>query len=266
VSLVDDLQISPVLVTASPGTSGSLLKQDTLQIKERLNRKTTSTEIHWIYSHGFHIYAILHEEDTLDQMVDRVVGKLDEIVLAVKKGIRISALGEDRQILKDAFETVMEKPRGMPAQLQEIPKIQETRPGIQAHEIRQRPLILPENREEKAGGRASEPGRAGPEKAPERLVPHPGRRYEEIPPRPDVQPRTVSTESQKHEETTIVIESIRKLQKEILRDQGMFYVLPESLKKPKKNIEQVRIPKKADINKKLAEAKEELKDLDWLYE
>ncbi len=84
--------------------------------------------------------------------------------------------------------------------------------------------------------------------------------------RQNVLPRVVSNEMLKHEETTIVVESIKKLQKDILRDLDMFYVLPDSLKRSGQNIENVRIPGKADVNKKLAEVQEELNNLDWLYE
>jgi len=55
--------------------------------------------------------TIIHEEDTLDQMVDRIIGKLDEITLSIKSGIHISTYAEDRQILRDAFDAVIEKPR-----------------------------------------------------------------------------------------------------------------------------------------------------------
>jgi hypothetical protein len=88
----------------------------------------------------------------------------------------------------------------------------------------------------------------------------------EIPTRPNVQSRVLSKESLKREENEIVIESIRKLQKDILRDMDMFDILPDSLRKSGKNIENIRIPRKADVDKKLAEVKNELKDLDWLYE
>jgi translation initiation factor 2 beta subunit (eIF-2beta)/eIF-5 len=84
--------------------------------------------------------------------------------------------------------------------------------------------------------------------------------------RQNVQPHVVSNEILKHDETTIVVESIKKLQKDILRDLDMFYVLPDSFKRSRENIENIRIPDKSDINKKLAEVQEELKDLDWLYE
>ncbi len=101
-SLVDDLQIYPVHVTTKPDTKfpGTTLQRDTLLITERISTKTSTEEVQWIYSHDFHIFAFIHAEDTLAQMVDRILGILDEIVIAAKSGIRIHASAEDRQILR----------------------------------------------------------------------------------------------------------------------------------------------------------------------
>ena len=60
----------------------------------------------------------------------------------------------------------------------------------------------------------------------------------------------------------------RKLQKEILRDLNLFAITPGSFKQSGKNIENITIPKKADVDKILAELEkdEDWQDLDWLYE
>jgi hypothetical protein len=55
----------------------------------------------------------------------------------------------------------------------------------------------------------------------------------------------------------------RKLQKEILRDLDVFGITPDSFGKSKKNIENIQIPKKSDVDKKLDEIEED-KDIDWL--
>lgn len=67
-------------------------------------------------------------------------------------------------------------------------------------------------------------------------------------------------------ENRLQVESIRKLQKNILRDLTMYDVTSDSCRSSQKNIEHIRIPKNADVNKKLSEAEEELKDLNWLYD
>ena len=69
-----------------------------------------------------------------------------------------------------------------------------------------------------------------------------------------------------HPENKLVVDSIRKLQKDILRDLDMFGLTPETFKKSEKHIENIHIPKKADVTKKLASAQEEITDLDWLYD
>jgi len=112
-SLVDDLQVYPVLVTKKPDIKflKFLLKRGSSIITERLYKKERLTEIQWIYSHDFHLFAIIHSQDTLGQMVDRILIKLDEIATSIKKGSRISSHVEDTQKLKDEFDAILEKPR-----------------------------------------------------------------------------------------------------------------------------------------------------------
>ena len=114
-SMVDDLQIYPVHVTTKPGTKfpGTALQRDTLLITERIYKKTSTEEIQWIYSHDFHIFAFIHAEDTLAQMVDRILGTLDELVITAKSGILIHSSSRDREILTGhSFEEASNKPRG----------------------------------------------------------------------------------------------------------------------------------------------------------
>jgi hypothetical protein len=82
-----------------------------VDITERIHKTTITADIQWIYGHDFHIFAIVHAEDTLDQMVNRIIGKLDEIAGSIKSGVPVSSYTEDRQILKDAFDAIIEKPR-----------------------------------------------------------------------------------------------------------------------------------------------------------
>lgn len=116
VSLIDDLQLYPVLVIKKPDLTllGRRIRRGSLKITERIYKKTDSVEIQWIYSHDFHLFAILYTEDTLGQMVDRVLLKLDEIAVSIKKGSRVASHLEETQKLKDEFEVVLEKPRKEP--------------------------------------------------------------------------------------------------------------------------------------------------------
>jgi hypothetical protein len=84
--------------------------------------------------------------------------------------------------------------------------------------------------------------------------------------RPEVQPRILSKKNMSPVENKLEVASIRKLQKTILRDLNMFDLNPDSFKRTQRNIEHIQIPKKADVNKKLSEAEEEMMDLNWLYE
>jgi hypothetical protein len=116
VSLIDDLQLYPVQVTRKPDLTllGYRIRRGALKITERIYHKTDTAEIQWIYSHDFHLFSILYSEDTLGQMVDRVLLKLDEIAVSTKKGSRVSSHLEETQNLKDEFEIVLEKSRTAP--------------------------------------------------------------------------------------------------------------------------------------------------------
>ena len=144
VSLVDDLQIYPVLVLKKPDKTlrRFVLQRGTTHISERIYTKTSTTEVEWIYSHDFHLFAIIHTEDTLDQMVDRILGKLDEITISVQGGIHISSHAEDRQILKEAFDAVIiEKPHDAPVKPQEIAPQPDVQFSAELWEIPKRPDV-----------------------------------------------------------------------------------------------------------------------------
>ena len=111
VSLIDDLQIYPVHVARKPDLNfiGHRIRRGAITITERIYKKTDTAEIQWIYSHDFHLFPILHSEDTLARMVDRVLVKLDEIATSIKKGSRVSSHLENTQKLRDEFDIVQEK-------------------------------------------------------------------------------------------------------------------------------------------------------------
>ena len=327
-SLVDDLQIYPVHITTKPDTKypGTTLQRDTLLITERIYTKTSTEEVQWIYSHDFHIFAFIHAEDTLARMVDRILGILDEIVITAKSSILIHSSAGDRQILRGAFDEVMEKPHGTEVTTPEIPQHPEVQPVVQPRDKTRRPVILPGGQDEEITGvkegeiwvattampkRPAIQTRVEPKEIPGRTefqsgvlsqempghpVIQPGEEQKNIqkipdmqprvlpvdrqkspvrqtvvepitiPMRPEVQPRILSKKNMTPVENKIEVASIRKLQKNILRDLNMFDLNPDSFKRSQKIIDKIRIPKKADVNKKLSEAEEEMLDLNWLYE
>jgi hypothetical protein len=116
VSMVDDLEIYPVQAVKSPDTMFFTLRirRGARKIAARIHAKTANVDIQWIYTHDFHLFAILYAQDTLDQIVDRVLVKLDEIVMAIQQGSRVPSHVEDTAQLRDETETVMEKPRKAP--------------------------------------------------------------------------------------------------------------------------------------------------------
>jgi len=297
-SMVDDLQIYPVHVTTKPGTKfpGITLQRDTLLITERLYKKTSTEEIQWIYSHDFHIFAFIHAEDTLARMVDRILGILDEIVIAAKSGILIHSSTGDRQIERSPFDEVSKKLPETAVQTPEIPRREEVQPVVQPQAKTRRPVILPGVQDEEIPKETEgeiwisttaihkppviQPGaeQKNIQKIPDvqpRVLPvdrqeTPIRQtiaeQKTIPKRPEMQPRVQSKHYLSPVENKLEVASIRKLQKNILRDLNMFDLTPNSFRRSQKNIEHVRIPKKADVNKKLSEAEEEMLDLNWLYE
>ena len=121
-SLIDDLQIYPVRVTRKPGVTflGHTLIRGALVIKNRLYQKTDTAEIQWIYTHDFHLFAFLYPQDTLNQMVVRVLIKLDEITVSIHQGSRVSSHVEETQKLRDESGIVQAKPRRVPT-ITEIP-------------------------------------------------------------------------------------------------------------------------------------------------
>jgi hypothetical protein len=137
--MVNDLQIYPVIVKKNPEKMIPVTgePQDILQITERIYQKTSTHEVQWIYSHDFHIFAIIHEEDTLEEMVNKILGKLDEIVISTQSGIHFPSPDRDRQILREAFDVVMNASGGP----SETPmKLSKT--GHQPKNNSGRPLIL----------------------------------------------------------------------------------------------------------------------------
>lgn len=113
VSLVKDLQVYPVHVARNLPSSilGFTPKRGILDISGRIDKKTPVTEVHWIYTSDFHLLGITCPDDTLDQMVDRIIAKIDQIVRSLQCGIRVTSGAEDQRISRDAVIAVTEKPK-----------------------------------------------------------------------------------------------------------------------------------------------------------
>jgi len=112
VSLVEDLQVYPVHVARNLTSTipGLKPKHGILDIADRIYKKTAVTEVQWIYTSDFHLLAITWPDDTLDQMVDRVIAKIDQIVVSLQCGIQVTQGEEDQEVHSDAH-AVTEKPK-----------------------------------------------------------------------------------------------------------------------------------------------------------
>jgi len=172
----------------------------------------------------------------------------------------------DRQILRSSFDAVSEKPRGTAVTTPEIPQRPEVSPVVQPRDKTRRPVILPSVQHEQIHGDSEGQIWVATTAMLKRPAIQTGVEPKTIPTRPEVQPRIQSKKNMTTVEYKIEVASIRKLQKNILRDLNMFDLTPDSFKRSQKIIDTIRIPKKADVNKKLSEAEEEMLDLNWLYE
>lgn len=110
-SHIDDLHIYPVQATQKPDLKllGFTLKKGDWEVTERFFKKASTTEIQWIYADDFHLFAITHATESLDIMVDQIVGKIDEIVSSIRGGDRISSHMEKQRMRREAFDTVIKE-------------------------------------------------------------------------------------------------------------------------------------------------------------
>jgi hypothetical protein len=208
-SLIDDLEIYPVLVTKKPDIRilGFVIKKGTATVIERLYRKESTSEIQWIYSQDIHLFTLIHPEDSLDEMVDRIIAKLHEIVISIQRGSPISSHLEVTRMLREASDEAVEQTGS--ATPGSIIKGESARiPEGDLKEIERPPEVL-RNAGPKAGFG-------------------------------------------------------RTLKKEILRFLNLFGITPDSSGNSRKAIEQGKILKKSDVNKKSAENEEGFLDFAWL--
>jgi hypothetical protein len=114
-SLIDDLHIYPVLAVQNPDIKilGLTLKKGDWEITERIYKKANTTEIQWIYTDDFHLFAITHATEPLDIIVDQIVSKIDEIATSIRNGYRISSHMENQRMRREAFDSVVESHNGI---------------------------------------------------------------------------------------------------------------------------------------------------------
>jgi hypothetical protein len=114
-SLIDDLHVFPVHAHKTAGLKilGVTLKQGSWVVTERIYKKAITTEIQWIYTDDFHLFAITHAQDNLDAMVDQIVAKIDEIATSIKTGYRVYSHMENQRMRREAFDAAMESQSGV---------------------------------------------------------------------------------------------------------------------------------------------------------
>ncbi len=114
-SMIEDLQVYPALVMKKPDLRilGYVLKRGDWVIIERIYKKANTTEIQWIYSDDFHLFAITHAQDNLERMVEQILVKIDEIATSIKTGYRVYSHMENQRMRREAFDAVMESHSGI---------------------------------------------------------------------------------------------------------------------------------------------------------
>jgi hypothetical protein len=114
-SLIDDLSIVPVIAKQKPDLKllGITLKKGNWVITDRIYKKANTTEIQWIYTDDFHLFAITHATDPLDAVVDQIVTKVDGIASSIKSGYRVPSHMENQRMRREAFDAAAESHNGL---------------------------------------------------------------------------------------------------------------------------------------------------------
>lgn len=114
-SLIDDLHVYPVNAFRSPDIRilGLRIKRGDWHITERIYKKANTTEIQWIYTDDFHLFAITHAQDRMEMMVEQIIAKIDEIATSIKTGYRIYSHMENQRMRREMFDAAMESQSGV---------------------------------------------------------------------------------------------------------------------------------------------------------
>jgi hypothetical protein len=113
--LIDDLHIFPVQAKQKPDRKifGITVKKGNWEIIERIYKKANTTEIQWIYTDDFHLFAITHATEHLDTIVEEIVSKIDDIATSIKRGYRVPSHMESQRMRREAFDAVIESHNGI---------------------------------------------------------------------------------------------------------------------------------------------------------
>ena len=114
-SMIDDLHIYPVKAKQKPDIRilGFTVKKGNWEVTERIYKKANTTEIQWIYTDDFQLFAITHATEPLDAIVDQIVGMIDNIALSIRNGYRISSHIENKCMRREAFDAMIESHSGI---------------------------------------------------------------------------------------------------------------------------------------------------------
>jgi hypothetical protein len=114
-SLIDDLHIFPVEAQKKPDLKilGITIKKGRWEITERIYKKTNTTEIQWIYTDDFHLFAITHATENLDTIIDDILSRIDEIASSITSGYRVLSHMENQRMRREAFDAVIESHDGI---------------------------------------------------------------------------------------------------------------------------------------------------------
>jgi len=114
-TIIDDLHTFPVIARQNPDIRifGFTLKKGNWEIDERIYKKANTTEIQWIYTDDFHLFAITHATEPLDTVVDQIVTKIDEIAVALRSGYRLPSHMENQRMRRETFDSVVDSHNGI---------------------------------------------------------------------------------------------------------------------------------------------------------
>jgi hypothetical protein len=114
-TLIDDLHIFPVVARKNPDRTlfGFTLKKGSWEITERIYKKANTTEIQWIYTDDFHLFAITHATEPLETVVDQIVTKIDEIAVSLRSGYRVPSHMENQRLRRETFDSVVDSHNGI---------------------------------------------------------------------------------------------------------------------------------------------------------
>jgi len=114
-STIDDLHVYPVIARKKPDIRffRFRIRHGDWQIVERIYKKEKTTEIQWIYTDDFHLFAITHAHENPEELVAQIVEKIHEIAGSIRTGYRIYSHMENQRMRRDAFDAEMDGQAGI---------------------------------------------------------------------------------------------------------------------------------------------------------